>query len=182
MEIILILILAITLSFDTFAASINYGILKPEIKFKQAIPIAIVFAIFQAAFFGFGYLSGTFISHIIMGYSVYLSSSILIFLGVRMIIKVVRETILNIKKEAKKLSLILLSIATSIDAFAVGVSFGLLYDNFLLASIIIGIVTFVFSMASIRVGKFFGDNMERTAEIVGGIILILLGIKNLIIP
>jgi len=181
-ELFLIIILAVTLSLDTFAASINYGILRPSIKFKQAIPIAIVFAIFQAAFFGFGYLSGSLLSTLISEYSIYLSSSILIMLGIRMIYKVLKEAISNKKKEVKKLSLVLLSIATSIDAVSVGISFGLVYNNYILASVIIGAVTFIFSMASIRVGKYFGTTMEKTAEVAGGALLILLGVINLISP
>lgn len=182
MELLLIFVLAITLSFDTFAASLAYGVNRPSIKFKEAVPLAIVFAIFQAGFFGLGFLSGTFLSTLITTYSIYLSSTILIILGLRMMARPFIEVFKEKKKPKKNLNLILLSIATSIDAVGAGVSFGLMYQNWFLASILIGMVTFIFSMASIRVGKFFGNKMERVSEIAGGAVLIILGVMYLISP
>lgn len=182
MELLLIFVLAVTLSLDTFAASIAYGVNKPSIKFYQAIPIAIVFAIFQAGFFGVGFFSGTLLSTLITTYSIYLSSSILIFLGIRMMIRPFIEIFKNEEKPKKKLSLVLLSIATSIDAVGAGVSFGLMYQNWFLSSLIIGAITFIFSMASIRVGKFFGDRFERAAEAAAGAVLLILGIIYLVHP
>lgn len=181
MELLLIFILAITLSFDTFAASLAYGVNKPLIKFHEAIPIAIVFAIFQASFFGVGFLSGALLSTLLTTYSIYLSSTILIILGIRMIARPIIDEFKK-DKSKKKLSLVLLSIATSIDSVGAGVSFGLMYQNWFLASIIIGIVTFIFSMASIRVGKFFGNRMERVSEVAGGALLLILGTVYLICP
>ena len=73
-----------------------------------------------------------------------------------------------------------LAIATSIDAFAVGVTFAFLNVNILLAIVLIGIVTFIISVCGVKIGNLFGNKFERKAQIIGGIILILLGIKILI--
>lgn len=177
MDIITLILLAVGLCFDTFAVSVSSGIIRKEIIFGQAVRIAIILAIFQAIMPLLGWLGGISIKNWIEPFDHWIALGILTILGIKMIVESQKDTDekdidpLNIK------FIISMALATSIDAFAVGISFAIIEVNMLLAVFIIGSVTFIASMLGILFGKKTGSHFGQKMEILGGLILIIIGIK-----
>lgn len=180
-EFLTFLILAIGLSFDSFAVSVSCGIMKNEIRFRQAVVIAFFLALFQAIFPVLGWLVGISLSQLISGIDHWIAFFLLLFIGVRMIIEGIRkmETIKNFNPLNIKV-MIGLAIATSIDALAVGISFGFLEVHIIFPVLIIGGVTFLAAMLGMLFGKKISGEKSHRSIIVGGIILILIGLKILV--
>lgn len=180
-EFLTFLLLAIGLSFDSFAVSVSCGIMRNEIRFKQAVVIAFFLALFQAAFPVLGWLVGISLSHLISGIDHWIAFFLLLFIGLRMIMEGIRkmETIKDLNPLKFKV-MIGLAIATSIDALAVGISFGFLEIHFIYPVLIIGIVTFLAAMLGMLFGKHISGEKSHRSIIIGGIILILIGLKILI--
>jgi manganese efflux pump family protein len=178
MDIFTITAIALGLSFDTFAVSLSYGVIQSKIFFRQAARIAVVFAVIQAGLTVAGYFLGSIISESLKTADHWIALGLLGFLGLKMIIEGLKRTE---DKEAKDYSkpLILLTIAvgTSIDAFAIGISFAFLDFKIWMSGIIIGIVTFLASMTAIRIGKSAGEKLGGKVEVIGGLILVAIGIK-----
>jgi manganese efflux pump family protein len=170
--------IALGLSFDTFAVSLSYGVMQNKIFFKQAVRIAIIFAVFQGGLTIAGYFLGSIISEALKTADHWIALGLLGFLGTKMIIEGLRR---SEDKEAKDYSkpvmLVTIAIGTSIDAFAVGVSFAFLDVKIWISGIIIGVVTFLASMTAIRIGKSAGGRLGGKVEVIGGLILIAIGIK-----
>ena len=178
MDFITILAVALGLSFDTFAISLSFGVVKNKIVFWQAVRVAIVLAIFQAGFLVIGYFLGSVISDFIKAADHWIALILLSFLGIRMIIEGIRRKEDEEARDyTKPLTLVATAIGTSIDAFAVGISFALLDIKIWVSGIIIGAVTFLSSMTAIRIGKSAGKKLGRNVEIIGGLILIAIGLK-----
>lgn len=180
MGIIEIFFLGVGLAMDAFAVSICKGLSMKKMEWKKAIIIALYFGGFQALMPVIGYLLGVGFEDKIASIDHWIAFGLLSIIGINMI----REA-LGKKEEGQNDSIdfktmIVLAIATSIDALAVGVTFAFLRVNLLIAILIIGIVTFLISMWGVKIGNVFGDKYESKAEITGGIILILLGIKILL--
>ncbi len=178
MDYITILIIALGLSFDTFAVSVSYGVIRNGILFRQASWIAIVLAVFQGGLTIAGYYLGSIISEALKAVDHWIALGLLSFLGIKMIIEGIKKA--N-DKETKDFSniIVLLTIAlgTSIDAFAVGISFAILDVKIWEAGVLISAVTFLASMAAIRIGKSAGKKLGNKVEIIGGILLIAIGLK-----
>lgn len=178
MDYFTIIAIALGLSFDTFAVSLSYGVIQNKIFFRQAVRIAMVFAVFQGGLTIAGYFLGSIISESVKAADHWIALGLLAFLGTKMIIEGLRR---NEEKEAKDygkpMMLITIAIGTSIDAFAVGVSFAFLDVKIWMSGIIIGTVTFLASMTAIRIGKSAGERLGNKVEIIGGLILIAIGIK-----
>jgi putative Mn2+ efflux pump MntP len=178
MDLLTIIAVALGLSFDTFAVSLSFGVVQNRVLFWQAVRVAIVLAIFQAGLLVIGFYLGSFVSEIIKAADHWIALALLSFLGIRMIIEGIKR-----KKEeeardySKPLTLLTIAVGTSIDAFAVGISFALLDIKIWSSAIIIGIVTFLASMFAIRIGKSAGEKLGKRVEIIGGLILIAIGIK-----
>ncbi len=178
MDFFTIIAVALGLSFDTFAVSLSYGILRNRILFMQAVRIALVLAIFQAGLLVIGYFLGSLISDSIKAADHWVALFLLSFLGIKMIIEGYRKRDGDeIRKSDDHLTLITIGIGTSIDAFAVGISFALLEIRIWYSGIIIGAVTFLASMTAIRIGKSAGIRLGSKVELAGGLILIAIGIK-----
>jgi len=177
MDLITLFLLSIGLCFDTFAVSVSSGLLRKEIVFWQAVRIAFFLAIFQAAMPVLGWLGGITIKEWIESYDHWVALGILSILGIKMLVESFK------KDEEKNINpldikvIISMALATSIDAFAVGISFAIIEVNMLLAFIIIGSVTFITSMLGILFGKKTGSHFGQKMEIIGGLILIAIGIK-----
>jgi manganese efflux pump family protein len=175
-----LLLIAIGLSFDTFAVSVSTGLTVSHIKFWQAIRIAIVLAIFQSFMPLLGWLGGTQIERYISNYDHWIAFGLLSILGIKMTVETFKNT------EEKKFNPLLLSvlvvmaIATSIDALVVGISFALLNTNIYFAISIIGSVTFLVSMIGMSLGKNVNGKFGKKAQIIGGLILIGIGLKILL--
>jgi putative Mn2+ efflux pump MntP len=178
MDFFTIIAVALGLSFDTFAVSLSYGIVRNRILFLQAVRIALVLAAFQAGLLVTGYFLASLISESIKAADHWVALILLSFLGIKMIVEGFREKDTDgLKKQNDHLTLITIGIGTSIDAFAVGISFALLEIRIWFSGIIIGAVTFLASMAAIRIGKSAGNRLGSKVELAGGLILIAIGVK-----
>ena len=168
---------------DAFAVSICKGLKMKVIDLRQCFVIALFFGVFQAVMPLIGYgLSINFVEYI-NAYSHWIAFGLLVIIGGNMI----RESVGNDKESQCENAgidikeLFILAVATSIDALAVGVSFGTMGDKMYLpistAVLMIGITTFIISFAGVFIGNAFGVKYKSKAEIMGGIILIIIGIK-----
>jgi manganese efflux pump family protein len=178
MDYFTIIAIALGLSFDTFAVSLTYGVMRNKILFGQAARIAVVLALFQGGLTVMGYFLGSIVSDLLRSTDHWIALCLLTFLGVKMIIEGINrkdgeETI----DYTKPLALATVAVGTSIDAFAVGISLAILDVRIWMSGIIIGAVTFFASMTAIRIGKSAGKHLGQRVEIVGGIILISIGLK-----
>jgi putative Mn2+ efflux pump MntP len=181
MEILTVFLLAIGLSFDSFAVSVCSGLNLPHIRFFQAAKIAIFLALFQAFMPLIGWLVGNSMKSLIEPVDHWIAFGLLSLIGGKMIIESFIDSEAREIKNPLQIKVILtLSLATSIDALAVGFSFATLLDKILIAIFIIGSVTFIASMLGILLGKKIGPKISRYAEIIGGLILVVIGIKILI--
>jgi putative Mn2+ efflux pump MntP len=178
MDFITIVAVALGLSFDSFAVSLSYGVIQSKIFFRQAVRIAMVMALFQAGLLVTGYFLGSFVSDIMKAADHWVALILLSFLGIKMIVEGLRRNEKDeIKDYSNTMTLITMAIGTSIDAFAIGISFALLSIRIWYSGIIIGVITFLASMTAIRIGKSAGDRLGNKVEIIGGLILIAIGVK-----
>ena len=178
MDLLTILAIATGLSFDTFAVSLSYGVLRTRISFNEAIRIALVFSFFQGGLTVAGYFLGFLVSEVLKAVDHWIALSLLLFLGARMILEGLRRGVDSTPRDyGRPLTLYTVALSTSIDAFAVGLSFALLEINIWLPGSVIAAVTFLASMIAIRIGKSAGLRLGQKVEIIGGIILISIGIK-----
>ena len=172
-----IIILSIGLGMDAFAVSICKGVSLKKNDLKKSITVASYMGIFQALMPVIGYFLGMSFADKITSIDHWLTFSLLVIIGIKMI-KDSLETekeIVNDKVDFKEM--IILAIATSIDALAVGITFAFLNVNLYIAIGFIGIITFILCFLGTKIGSIFGDKYEDKAELTGGVILILLGIK-----
>jgi manganese efflux pump family protein len=170
--------IALGLSFDTFAVSLSYGVLQNRIQFRQAARIAIVLAFFQGGLAIAGYFLGSLISEPLKATDHWIALALLSFLGIKMIVEGIKRGAGSAAKDySKTLVLLTIAVGTSIDAFAVGISFALLNVMIWISGFIIGAVTFIASMTAIRIGKSAGLRLGQKVEIIGGLILISIGLK-----
>lgn len=181
MEVLTVILLAIGLSFDSFAVSVCSGLNLPHIRFFQAAKIAVFLALFQACMPLIGWLLGNSMKSLIEPVDHWIAFGLLSLIGGKMIIEsFINSESREIKNPLHIRVILLLSLATSIDALAVGFSFATLIEKILFPVIIIGLVTFIASMLGILLGKKTGPTFNRYAEILGGLILIIIGSKILI--
>jgi manganese efflux pump family protein len=178
MDYFTILAIALGLSFDTFAVSLSLGVLRSSILFRQATRVAIVFAVFQGGLTIAGYFLGSIISSSLKTLDHWVALLLLGFLGIKMIYEGVKKTPEEGTKDfSSTIVLLTIAVGTSIDAFAVGISFALLDVKIWESGLLIAAVTFLASMTAIRIGKSAGDRLGNKVEIVGGLILIAIGLK-----
>jgi len=178
MDYFTILAIAIGLSFDTFAVSLSYGVIRNNIVFRQAIKVAVILAVFQGGLTVAGYFLGSVISDALKAMDHWIALGLLSFLGIKMILEGFKKTEEDETKDfSKTIVLLTIALGTSIDAFAVGISFALLEVKIWESGILIGAVTFIASMTAIRIGKSAGERLGNKVEIIGGVILIAIGLK-----
>ena len=182
MGVLELVLLSIGLGMDAFAIAICKGISMKKIDWKKACIIGLYFGIFQALMPVIGFFLGKTFEPIVTNIDHWIVFILLIFIGVNMI----RESLdPECKEESsndtiKFKDMVILAIATSIDAFAVGITFAFLDTNIIFAFSSIGIITFLISVLGVKIGNRFGDKYENKAEFVGGLILILIGLKVLL--
>jgi putative Mn2+ efflux pump MntP len=178
MDYFTILVIAIGLSFDTFAVSLSYGVVRSRILFLQASRIAIVLAVFQGGLTVAGYFLGSIVSEVLKATDHWIALGLLSFLGIKMIIEGLKKTKNEETKDfSSTIVLLTIALGTSIDAFAVGISFALLDVRIWEAGVVISAVTFLASMTAIRIGKSAGVRLGNKVEIIGGLLLIAIGLK-----
>ena len=201
-----VFILAIGLSMDAFAIAVCKGLNMKKLNIKQGFIIAFMFGLFQLAMPIIGYYFCRPFEEYIQNFDHWIIFGLLCFIGLKMIIDCVKE-IKQSKKENTKLDasvktnkldnnlksgaeencdklnfgeIVSLAFATSIDALAVGITFAMVDANIFTSCLIIGIVTLVLCFVGVIIGNFFGSKIKSTAEILGGTILILIGLKILL--
>ena len=175
------LLIGVGLSFDSFAVSVSCGLMKQEIRFKQAVPIALSLAFFQAAFPVIGWFAGKTLHDLISSVDHWIAFGLLALLGMKMIMEGMKPngTLQNFNPFRKRV-IVSLSVATSIDALVVGLSFGFLELPILFPVLIIGAVTFIASMLGMLFGKNIPAKRSKQSLILGGIILFGMGGKILL--
>lgn len=172
-------ILAVGLSMDAFAVSICKGLSMKKLSLKNMCIVGLWFGGFQAAMPALGYFLGSTFADVVNSVSHWIAFALLTVIGINMI----REALSHDEDNDTDGSLsfkvmLVMAIATSIDALAVGVGFAMLDDvNVPAAVTFIGAVTFLLSAAGVKVGSVFGTKYKSRAELTGGIILIALGVK-----
>jgi putative Mn2+ efflux pump MntP len=171
-------ILAIALSMDAFAVSIGLGS-KGNSK-GLGLKAGLYFGVFQALMPFIGYLGGKGVLGWVEDYAHWIAFGLLALIGGKMIYESLQEGIEEDIAALTHRMMLLLAIATSIDAMAAGFSLTLLEVNAYLACAIIGVTTFVFSWIGVRIGEQSGTWLESKAEMFGGVVLILIGIKMLV--
>lgn len=173
-----VIILAVALSMDAFAVSIGLGAKKytPGLALKAGL----FFGIFQALMPFIGYLGGKGVLGWINDYAHWIAFGLLSLIGAKMIYEGVQEGIEEDISDITNKMMLILAIATSIDAMAAGFSLTLLDANPYIACLVIGTITFAFSWIGVFIGKNSGTWLESKAEIFGGTVLILMGIKILL--
>ena len=166
---------------DTFAVGICIGLTIPKITIKKALTVGLYFGIFQAGMPVIGYFAATIFAGRVIAYGSWIAFGLLCLLGIKMIIDSFKKEDCPEEEHSLKLGKMLpLAIATSIDALAVGVSFAFIEVSIVPAVLLIGITTLLISMIGVKIGNIFGLRFKSQAQILGGIILILLGGKILL--
>ena len=180
MGLIELFLIAVGLSMDAFAVSVCKGLAMPKCTFKKAAIVGLWFGGFQAFMPAIGYILGAQFQEAIASIDHWIAFVLLALIGGNMI----HEALDNDEEEADASldvkTMFLLAVATSIDALAIGITFAFLKVSIIPAVCFIGIVTFIISFAGVKIGNVFGARYKNKAEIVGGVILILLGLKILL--
>ena len=180
MEFLTIFLIAIGLSMDSFAVSITSGLVLSRIDFKNAAKIAFSLGFFQALMPTLGWLIGIKIQSYIESFDHWIAFGLLFIIGIKMILESLKsdENDKNFNPLNPKI-LLMISLATSIDALVVGISFAFIEYKWFLSGMIIGATTFIISMLGILFGKKMGSRFGNKMEILGGLILIFLGTRIL---
>lgn len=184
MGIVELLLIAVGLSMDAFAVSICKGLGMKKVNLKVAFVLALFFGGFQALMPLIGWALGSQFLWLISPIDHWIAFVLLAVIGGKMLWEALHdEEGKDDGKPADKIDLgefFILAVATSIDALAVGISFAALAVDIVPSILIIGVVTFCFTIAGVFVGNFFGSHYEKPASIVGGVVLILIGLKILL--
>lgn len=173
-----LLLISLALAMDAFSVSICKGLsLKHNFK-KNSIIIALSFSLFQMLMPILGYFLGSTLNSFFLKFNHIIAFSLLSVIGFNMIKESYHDEKVSDNLNIKEL--IFLSIATSIDAMAVGITFSLFKINLMVAIFLIGICCFILSLIGVNIGKLIGKNFNKKAQVIGGIVLILMGLKFLL--
>ena len=175
-----ILLISIGLAMDAFAVSVCKGLAMKKMSWKKAISIGLYFGTFQAVMPIIGYFLGTTFERFITNVDHWVAFILLVGIGINMVKEAFNKESENRNDNVDVKTMLVLSIATSIDALAIGITFAFLKVNLILAVALIGVITFILAVIGTKIGNRFGDKYQNKAELVGGIILVLLGIKILL--
>ena len=179
-----ILLIALSLALDAFAVSVSCGLSCGGNGLKNALLMGCYFGAFQFAMPLIGWLLGTTVAEYVSAVSPWISFALLAFIGVRMIIGALKKDGDEDCPAMDRLThrrLVVLAIATSIDALAVGVSFAFSMDvDIFLSSAVIGLVAFGLSVFGGTIGRKLGDRFQKQAEVLGGLVLVAIGLKILL--
>ena len=184
MGIVDLFLIGVGLSMDAFAVAICKGLGMRRVNYRHALVIALFFGGFQALMPLLGYFLGSQFADFVSPVDHWVAFALLAFIGGKMLWDAFHpDEGEEQQAEADKLDfkeLLMLAVATSIDALAVGITFAFLEVNIWLAVTVIGLTTFALSLLGIVVGNRFGSRYERPSTIVGGVVLILIGVKTLL--
>lgn len=179
MGVLELIFIAIGLSMDAFAVSICKGLSLKKVNLKQMMIAGLYFGGFQALMPLIGYLLGVGFESFVQSIDHWIAFILLGILGINMIKESFSDDE-NVDSNFTFKVMLPLAIATSIDALAVGITFAFLRVNILISILVIGITTFCFSFLGVKIGNVAGEKFKNKAELIGGIILILIGLKILL--
>ena len=180
MTIFELIVIAVGLSMDAFAVSICKGLSVRRLRPRHNIICGLYFGGFQALMPVLGWLLGRQFEALIKNVDHWIAFVLLALIGANMIREAVKNEEENLNDSFSPKTMLPLAVATSIDALAVGVTFAFLDVAIIPAVSIIGVTTFIFSAAGVKIGNVFGAKYKSKAELVGGIVLVAMGIKILI--
>ena len=181
MNLLSLVLIAAGLSMDAFAISVCEGLTMYKFDVKKSFVIGLYFGFFQAVMPLAGYFAATRFAAQIVAYDHWTAFILLGFIGGKMIVSSFgKEKQSGGEFSLKPARMLALSVATSIDALAVGISFAFLQVDIVPAALIIGGVTFIFCAAGVKTGNIFGAKFKSKAEFAGGVILVLMGLKILL--
>jgi len=180
MDLLSLFLIAVGLSMDAFAVSVCKGLATPKYKLKYSMICGAWFGGFQALMPAVGYLLGVNFKKYITAIDHWIAFVLLALIGFNMIREALKNDDEGADPSFTAKSMSLLSVATSIDALAIGITFAFLDVNIVAAVLFIGVCTFVISAAGVKIGSAFGTRFKSKAEIVGGAILIILGLRILV--
>ncbi len=180
MSLVELFLIAVGLSMDAFAVSICKGLSMQKLNLRHALIIGLYFGGFQALMPMIGYFLGVRFQNAITAYDHWIAFILLAVIGGNMIKEALDKEEETCDASVAVQDMLLLAVATSIDALAVGVTFAFLRVQILPAITFIGCTTFVLSVAGVKTGTVFGARYKSRAELTGGLILILIGLKILI--
>jgi len=180
MGVVTLLSLAVAVSMDAFAVSICKGLALQKIKLKQYVLVGLWFGGFQALMPVIGYFLGGKFMDKISSFDHWVAAGLLAIIGINMIREALSKNEEKVDNSLDIKTMFMLAVATSIDALAVGISLSVFDINIWLSVLCIGVTTFMFSAAGLKIGSLFGTRYKSKAEFLGGAILIVLGIKTVL--
>lgn len=180
MDNLALVLLSIGLAMDAFAVSICKGLAMKTPPLKSMLIIGLWFGAFQGLMPLIGYFLGDAVYDYIADFDHWIAFGLLAFIGFNMVREALSDEEEDPDADISFRTMLILAIATSIDALAVGISLAMDDTPILTAALTIGIITMAISMAGVKIGSLFGDKYGKRAELVGGIILIGLGVKILL--
>ena len=180
MSLLTLFITAVGLSMDAFAVAICKGLAMKKLSWKKALIIGLWFGGFQALMPTIGYLLGTRFESYVTAIDHWIAFVLLVLIGANMVKESFSKEEESSNDSVDFKTMFLLAIATSIDALAVGVTYAFLQVRIVPAVSFIGVITFTLSIVGVKIGNVFGLKYKSKAELTGGIILIVMGIKILL--
>lgn len=184
MDIISLVLTALALAADAMSVSISNGIAVKKLQLPKVLLMALLFGGFQALMPTLGWLLGTSVSKYISAFDHWIAFLLLAFIGFKMIVESFKNDEETVKKDPFSITnLLIMAVATSIDALAVGISFASLAipgSELWLGIVLIGVITFTLSCLGAFLGKFLGNMFKKRAGLIAGIILCLIGLKILL--
>lgn len=180
MDLLSLFLIAVGLSMDAFAVSVCKGLATPKYKLKYSMICGAWFGGFQALMPAVGYLLSVNFKKYITAIDHWIAFVLLALIGFNMIREALKNDDEGADPSFTAKSMSLLAVATSIDALAIGITFAFLDVNIVAAVLFIGVCTFVISAAGVKIGSAFGTRFKSKAEIAGGAILIILGLRILV--
>lgn len=180
MGVVTLLSLAVAVSMDAFTVSICKGLALQKIKLKQYVLVGLWFGGFQALMPVIGYFLGGKFMDKISSFDHWVAAGLLAIIGINMIREALSKNEEKVDNSLDIKTMFMLAVATSIDALAVGISLSVFDINIWLSVLCIGVTTFMFSAAGLKIGSLFGTRYKSKAEFLGGAILIVLGIKTVL--
>ena len=175
-----LVLIAVGLAMDAFAVSICKGLAMKKPSLKAILVVGIWFGFFQALMPVIGYNLGSSFYDYIADYDHWIAFILLAVIGVNMIREALSDEEEGVDDSTGFRTMLILAIATSIDALAVGISLAMTGDDILTSAVLIGVITFLISAFGVKIGSVFGDRFGKKAELVGGVILIVIGLRILL--
>jgi len=181
MDLLTLIVIAVGLSMDAFAVAVASGIAIKELRVAHALRMALFFGGFQAIMPVIGWLAGRGVAEFIAPWDHWVVFAVLVLIGAKMIVEAFRIEAAGKPTNPFNVTILLvLAVATSLDALAVGFSFAFLVVDILFPVVIIGAVTFILTLIGVAVGNRLGHFFEKRIEILGGLVLIAIGVKILL--